>query len=65
MNTTYNTHNVENWTGGWRNLVWSVIYSIVRKRHKENPDQVNGDYFLRLKNNQFFDAKEKNNFSYF
>ena len=26
--------------------VWLLIYSTVRKRHKENPDQVNGDYFL-------------------
>ena len=24
--------------------IWSLIYSIVRKRHRENQDQVNGDY---------------------
>ena len=28
-----------------RNLCWSVIYSIVQKRHKETPEQVNGDYY--------------------
>ena len=31
---------------GGRNLVWLLIYSIVQKGHKENPDQVNGDYFI-------------------
>ena len=30
--------------GGGKISVWSLIYSIVQKRHKENPDQVNGDY---------------------
>ena len=30
--------------GGWRNLVPSLISSIVQKGHKEIPDQVNGDY---------------------
>ena len=33
------------WGEGWgKNSCWLVIYSIVRKRHKENPEQVNGDY---------------------
>ena len=30
--------------GGGINSVRSEIYSIVQKRHKESPDQVNGDY---------------------
>ena len=52
-NTTYmvlysknslKAQNVEKWMWGWRNLVWLLIYSTVWKGHKENPDQVNGDY---------------------
>ena len=43
------------WKTGWRwrNSVWLLIYSIVRRRHKENPDQVNGDFwwFVRPSNN--------------
>ena len=31
---------------GVRNFCWSVIYSIVLKRHKESGNQVNGDYCL-------------------
>ena len=30
---------------GGRNLAWSLIYSIVWKRYKENPEKVNGDYW--------------------
>ena len=26
-----------------------LIYSTVQKRHKENPDQVNGDYYANVK----------------
>ena len=33
---------------GGRNLVWSLIYSIVRKGHKENLDQVIGDYYFEI-----------------
>ena len=29
---------------GVRNFCWLVLYSIVRKRHKETPEQANGDY---------------------
>ena len=34
------------WGGrdGVRNFCWSVIYSIILKRHKESGNQVNGDY---------------------
>ena len=31
---------------GGRNLVWSLKHSTVQKRHKENPNQVNGDYCI-------------------
>ena len=33
------------------NLVWSLIYSILQKGLKENPDQANGDYYLLRKVN--------------
>ena len=32
--------------GGGRKSVWSLIFSILRKEHKENP--VNGDYCFKL-----------------
>ena len=31
---------------GGKNFAWSEIYSIIQKRHKENPNQVNGDYWI-------------------
>ena len=31
--------------GGGRNSVWSLLYSILRKRHEVNSDQVHGDYW--------------------
>ena len=37
--------NVSGGEGWGRSLAWSLIYSIVRKRQKENPDQVNGGYY--------------------
>ena len=39
--------------GGGRNSVWSLMYSIVRKRYKENPDQVNGDNYARFSDATF------------
>ena len=36
--------NVESWMGGGWIKVWLLIHSIVRKRYKENTDQVDGDY---------------------
>ena len=39
--------NVIGGRDGVRNFPRFQIYSIVRKRHKGNPDQVNGDYSLR------------------
>ena len=39
-------HNAENRMGAWKEFIWLLIYSAERKRHKENPDQINGDDFL-------------------
>ena len=36
------------WEGGRRNSVLSLINYIVQKRHKENPDQVMGDYLWSI-----------------
>ena len=42
------------WGGGGegmgKNLAWLEIYSIVPKGHKENPEQVNGDYLSNVYN---------------
>ena len=44
-----NSLSAQMWKIGWgRNLGWLLIYSIVWKRHKENPIQANGDYNLIL-----------------
>ena len=43
IKNSLSTQNVKNWMGG-RNLGGSLIYSIVRKGHKESLNQVNGDY---------------------
>ena len=36
------------WIKGWRNLVRSLINSIIRKEHEENPVQVNEDYWVLM-----------------
>ena len=41
-NDAQNVGGGEEWG---KNLAWSEIYSIVWKRHKENPEKAKGDYF--------------------